>query len=330
MGVQEARRLAAQRVIMSFPSPHNLSAGVENMRNSAMGFIAPFTTYLAEDARIRLQIPQRILEGETDLPVRMGIHYGILGGALAGAGAYLKQKYGVTTEEMDAANAEVTRGQSYFRPMQWALPIRDSQGRLTVTDFTWMNPAFRLPQGDIVDPLYKRLATNTLLYPFEGGMVEQPLRNLAQAAGGAQVPQQYQLRPGEAGLTVFLSQLNRSGMGGPSAVTRMQGLAKQAGQTDNVSPFQETLTPGEVAANVAGFPTKAVTVPTDGQSSKTIGARGMELQRSMRDLTLALRQAVASGDQDRVARVRAMIDATLADFKNMQSKVEAAKLSKEK
>lgn len=325
MAVPEARRLAAQRVMMSFPSPHNLSAGVENMRNSTMGFIAPFTTYIAEDARIRLQIPQRILEGETDLPIRMAVHYGILGGALAGAGTYLKQRYGVTDQEMDAANAEVTRQQAYYRPMQWALPIRDAQGRLAVTDFTWMNPAFRLPQGDIVDPLYKRLATNTLLYPFEGGMVEAPLRDLAQAAGGAQAPQQFKLRPGEAGLTVFLQQLNRSGLGGPSAVTRVQQLAKQAGQTEHTPMFQETLTPGQVTANVFGFPTKPVTV---GAGSKTYAARGMEYGRNMKDLAGALADAVSKGNQERAARIRAMMDATIADFKSMQNKVEAAKLLK--
>lgn len=330
MAVPEARRLAAQRVIMSFPSPHNLSAGVENLRSSALGFVAPFTTYVAEDTRVRLQIAQRVAEGEVDLPIRMAVHYGILGGAIAGAGAYGMHKYGVTKEELDAANAEVTRAQGYYRPMQWAVPIRDDKGRLSVVDLTWLNPAFRLPQGDVVDPLYKRLATNTLLYPFEGGAAESTLRNLAQAAGGAQAPPEYKLRPGEAGLTVFLQQLNRSGFGGPAAISRMSTLAQKAGMTDAPRPFQEQLTTGQTAANMFGFPTQPVTVPAPGQPSKAMAARALEFERTIKDLTTALRQAVASGDQDRVARVRAMIDATIQDFKNVRTKVEAAQKSKEK
>lgn len=328
MAPQEARRLAAQRVIMSFPSPHNLSAGVENMRSSALGFMAPFTTYLAEDARIRLQIPQRIAEGEVDLPVRMAVHYGLLGGAIAGASAYGMHKYGVSRAELDAANAEVTRGQGYYRPMQWAIPMRDDKGRLSVVDLTWLNPAFRLPQGDVVDPLWKRLATNTLLYPFEGGAAARPLQELAQAGGLAQQPPQYALRPGEAGLMVFLNQLNRSGFGGPAAVSRTVSLAQKAGQTEHVSPYREVLTPGQVAMNVAGIPTAAVTVPTEGQPSPQMAARGVEFQRSIRDLTESLRSAVVSSDTDRVARVRAMIDATIQDFKNVRTKVDAAKREK--
>lgn len=325
MAPEQARRQAAQRVIMSFPSPHNLSAGVENMRSSALGFMAPFTTYLAEDARIRLQIPQRIAEGEVDLPIRMAIHYGILGGAIAGASAYGMHKYGVSSAELEAANAEVTRDQGFYRPMQWAIPYRDDQGRLQVTDFTWLNPAFRLPQGDVVDPLWKRLATNTLLYPLEGGAAERPVRELAQAAGLGQMPPQYQLRPGESGLLVFLDQLNRSGFGGPAAVSRITTLAKQAGQVEGApNPYRETMGAEQVAATTFGFPTKPVTVPQAGEKSPQMAARAVEFQRNIKDLTQALRSAVASGDQDRVAKVRAMIDATIADFKNVQQKVQAA------
>jgi hypothetical protein len=165
MDPQAARQLAAQRVIMSFPSPHNLGSAVDKFRSSGFAVANPMASIHAEQVRIWAQIPQRVAEGEADLLPRMATHYGLLLAGIGGAAAYGMHKYGITLDELRAANAEITQAQGYHRPAQLAVPIRDSKGRVVVMDFGWLHPSLNLAQGMSTDPLYSRLATNLFMFP---------------------------------------------------------------------------------------------------------------------------------------------------------------------
>jgi hypothetical protein len=115
--------------------------------------------------------------------------------------------------------------------------------------------------------------------------------------------------------------MNQSGLAGPIAISRMATIARQAGVTGHNSPFQEVLTPGEAASTAMGFSAKGITVGPGPQ----MAARSVEFERRMNDLKKAMTQAIVDGDSDRVGRLRTMIEAAIADFKQVQEKVAKAK-----
>lgn len=330
MPVVEARRMAADRVAMSFPSPHNLSKGIDELRNSAVGWVAPFTTYIAEDARIHMQLLRRMREEPGLLP-RLGLTYGALGGALYGAKKLAQAQTGITDEEIAAADKEVTRRQAHYRPMMAALPFRDDKGRVQLVDLTWTMPAFRLAQGDPLDPLYQRLLTNALVYPFEGGAAEGFIRQGVQAAGGPAAPPEFQLRPGEAGLLTLMKYLNRSGFGGPAAISRIGDSLQRAGVTGGPPhPLKERLTGGQVAAGALGFPVVPVTVPQqDGDVSPALTQRMLEAKRAIEENKRALRQWDVAHDPARARAIMDEIARLIADVQEVNKAVEAAKRSKQ-
>lgn len=328
IAVQDARREAALRVRMSFPSPHNLGKGVDKLRSGNAGFVAPFTTYLAEDARIHMQVPGRI-KSEPGFTTRVAGNYALMAAVLGTAGAYLKAKNGITDEEISAAQQILPRSARYYRPSTVVLPMRIN-GKVALQDYSWLTAFGRLPQGDPLDPIANRVLTNALLYPVQGGVSEDPLRRVIAGAGGISAPPVYSTRESERSWTQIPMMLNRMGVLGPAAITRTVDLARQAGLTDDIpSPAKERKSAAEVALGAAGLPVQAPTIPAAGGTSPSMVGRVWEFQKELRALEQDLKNPNVLRDPAKKARILERRQLLIDDLKSAMDAVKTAQAQKE-
>lgn len=175
-----ASRWAALEVRKSFPYPDDVGSVVDASRRSALGILATFGTYAAEDARIWAQLPRRAAS-EPGHAANLAA-WGLAAYAAGSAIGELRRMNGITDEEVDAAK----RAQGANRSAGLlAVPMRDSKtGRPILVDLTPYIGVLRFFGGVNGDKTAGRnvaqVAGNLLTAPVAGGFAERAVR---QAAG---------------------------------------------------------------------------------------------------------------------------------------------------
>lgn len=177
---KEAIKFAARRINDSFMNAAHVGKTVNAARKYA-GFIATYSTSMAEEARILGLIRSRSKE-DPGLKWRLA-GWGIFG--TAGAGALKYGLGGTPPEAFQSAKGNMTDMSKARRPGLIPIPLTGMGEKNPVRMFDasqYFLPGQML-QGDPTDPTLNRVFANALLYPVSGGNAEVAERKLLEATG---------------------------------------------------------------------------------------------------------------------------------------------------
>lgn len=285
MDLATAQKTAARRVNQSFPAYDKMSKFGNAVAGGPVGIAAPFGSFFAENLRVVSGIPGRIASGETDLAWRLAA-WGMFASALFGAGGYARRELsGISDDEVKAAEASLSDGKKYYRPLTYAMPYRDSQGRPEMWDLTQWVPMAQLWSGSPDDAPWKRVASNLMTGPVEGGFAEDDVQGFLQSVGMARAPQGPQdMLPGEGGIVNTMQKLWDAGAA-PKVPLHVYETLRRAEAFGNVRSTEEAFTPGQAAVRMAGFPTMGGVTPggpyAQGAYKETM-AKKAELEQQLR------------------------------------------------
>jgi hypothetical protein len=283
-----AARKAAERINQSFPNPQNVGKIIAGLRSTA-GVFAKYLTYTAEDFRINGMLAKRMVD-EPDLRWRLlatsALAYGVFGNkGMMGA---LRRYNGISDEEVDAAMKDRSFNQRGFRHLVIVPPFRDSKGRLMMIDASqWFGPT-RFLNGDPTDGFAKRMISNLITSPVEGGAGESAVNNFLVQTGLARQKDPHKMLEGEGDALNAVNTIWDYG-GAPKGPKRIIEALRRNGTINDdtfgrLSRFEEPLTAGETASRFFGVNTEPYTLPTQDQRSPSFTANGMKARSDVRDL----------------------------------------------
>jgi hypothetical protein len=294
--LESVARLSARRINQSFWNPTFIGPGLDKLRRSAVGFVAPYATAAFETGRIHLMLPNR-LRVEPDLKWRMLANGMVVGAALGGNGL-MQHLNGISDEDIQAADATRSKGSKFYRPVQIAMGWRDSRGRIQYWDATRMWDPLRYLQGvnltpapgagvgvmpdDPALPLIAKALSNVAISPIEGGFLE-PIARTGLATTGATPYPPVAGRPNpvtDTGAMAVISYLFKESLF-PGIANNAYAAAQQTDLIPGRQPYQEQLTPVQGAMKAIGLGN--IQPVTRGYGPSDVSAQ-MEFSRRQKDI----------------------------------------------
>lgn len=291
MTPEDAARESAERINRYFWNTQNIGRHVERARRGGVGVVAPYLTPIAEDARTRLNMARGMATEDWGFRGRMAAWHGIFyGGLLYGGGAAWKAINGTDGDELDDAKARQTKSSQTFKPLQYPLPWRDSEGRVQAFDYTPFSYPGQFLRGYPDDHWMARAFANAATMPF-GEFVGTGVRTGLEATGAVtpvQMPTK-KLLEGEAGVSTILGWMSEQSLlpVGPAR------LSKDVGRLEDLqaSPYDVPLTPGQVAGRQL-FGVEPV--------PPTMLQRASEMKRETQEAGKAIQKGAQRGTADMV------------------------------
>lgn len=275
--LEAVARLAALRINQSFMNPTFVGSINQTMRQIPF-LSAPYGTAAFEGVRTNATTAARMLS-EPDLRMRL-LATGIFIGAVAGI---MKALSGVDQDSINKAYASLPEYQRYYRPASFALPWRDSQNRVQTFDVSRMFDPFRLAVGHEDDALWKKVLTNLVMTPFDGGAAERPLRQAIAATGflrpSPMHPQGTALT--RQGIVGALDQARRAGMF-PGALQAVADALQGSGVLPGRSNLREPMTPPQ--AVIRGLGSTNVQPISSAPNSPSVQAQRVESKGQVKGL----------------------------------------------
>lgn len=288
MPLEDAVRVASDRINKSFPNPQSMGRAVDKLRTTPFGAVAPYLTYNTENLRVNGMALQRMAAGEEGMRWRM-LRTGIIFGSLMGAGGMLRQWNGITDEDVEAARKDTTKRGRFFKPAMFAFPERDSQGRVQFFNGDQFWDPLKFLKGHPDDAMWRRVMSNFVQVPFAGSASQDVVDSLMAQSGFIRPLPQFEPIEGQSTPMAVIRQLWRYGALGPTAASKLYETFRKGGAVGDRSRNAEVLTPGQMASDVAGVPAQPVSLPYDqqgtAQRSPSLNATTGEALGDINDLT---------------------------------------------
>jgi hypothetical protein len=253
----DAVRKASDRINAYMSNFTHMSNTVERLRNSAVGFVAPFLSSIAEQARNGVELARGLnpLNGDHETQVNAL--------KLAALSAFVKVSYdtisrmnGVDERDVEASWKQLPESGRGFRPLHPAAPTYDARGRAQHLSITNWVPFAEYFQGDPDNPAWANLAFNIVNGVTTGGFMEPVVQQMGVHAGLIEQPRDQQTRaphPGLGGPFKLLQLMLNKGMV-PGVVRQASNMLQRTGVTSAPSNVFEQYTPGQGVANMLGVP----------------------------------------------------------------------------
>lgn len=260
--IHSAMKHASYRINQSFPSPDKMGAIPTRISRGWPGLFAKYGTFFMEDLRVNAMLPKRLLE-EPDLRWRLLGMTALMGG-LFGYNSLNRYWAGITQDEIDKAEAKMSDGQKYHRPLTFVAGWRNSKGQPMMWDLTQFVPLARLLQGHPDDAAFRRILANLITGGFDSGVAENEVTNVLVRSGLIRpVRQPSDMMPGEDRTLQALQMAWDFGLA-PKAPERVYEALRKAETFGPVGPATDTYTQGEAVAKSLGWPA----LPSPGQGSE--------------------------------------------------------------
>jgi len=324
MSVDAAARAASMRINQSFANFEHLGRWIDQSRKSTLGAGAHYLSGLTEDIRVNAQMLGR-LRTEGDLKWRIAANAAAVAGLYEGM-RIIRKANGIDDEEVEAAEAIMTKSSRTYRPALMAAPHRDEKGRIQFYDLsTWFTP-LQYAYGNIDDPLINRIGTNLFLTPVQGGLAEPLARKIPERLGIVSPLPQFTKEPftGSNLAERTGGVLDTSGAV-PGIIPSAKEALRKTGVTGTLRPNEEQFTPAQGLQKFLGAPFVA---PVDASNdSKTrranLGEFGVEMSKLQDELVrvgLAHRRGEITPEQ--FARYRNAIAQRMAELARQQRDIQ--------
>ena len=251
----DARARAASIVNENFASSGSVSHAFRDLARIP-GAVAPFMTWAVDNVRVhknwlrnaaRLSNLKDPLSGQgASQGLNVLMHYGLL----AGLGEGARRLAGMTDDDVKAADASMRTSYIERNPLREWLPFRDSKGRMQVVSLGNIMPTATFLRGDPNASWVSRALGNMAMIPFESGMLETPVRNLASRfspvapAINRTVMPETELRSfAENAYDLIQSGLERD----------LAGTTRRAQLWGQLGKYEEPLTPGQAVSRLSGM-----------------------------------------------------------------------------
>lgn len=226
-------------------------------------------------------------------------------GAGVGVNGILRNDAGISGEEATRAVEAQPDGRRQYRPLQYALGVRDDKGEPTLWDWTGASQIGRFLQSspDLVAraqqghmPSLAGLAAQKLVMPlFEGSLAEPAVRGGFEAMGANMGQPAYDAGPPKPGSTFpevvgqAALQANRAGILGPTAISKAHEGLRKGGAVGTLSRGEDKMSPTQATLKGLGLP-----IANTGPNTRRMSVEQYDIQ--IGQLTKAMKRVIMSND----------------------------------